>query len=241
MEEKLTKTSTKQRIFILIIAIVMLGSIIASYIAIVLSGDNTSSSNTSVNQALISELTAKYEAKNAEVDAAAANLSSKYFTEFSGYQSEVKAYNEATANSEAVSSRDLKVGDGRELSDNDQDYFAYYIGWCADETIFDSSLDGNKLKAPLSAGVGLIDGWYAGMAGARLGGVREITIPGELAYGESREICGGKNKPLKFIVMPIERTEPLATLSDELNDITMRLQYAYYGIDYDNLTVPEGE
>ena len=81
----------------------------------------------------------------------------------------------------------------------------------------------------------------SGMAGARLGGVREITIPGELAYGESREICGGKNKPLKFIVMPIERTEPLATLSDELNDITMRLQYAYYGIDYDNLTVPEGE
>lgn len=237
----MTKTSTKQRIFILIIAIVMLGSIIASYIAIVLSGNSSGDATSSVNQELISELTAKYDAKSAEVDSASAALSSQYFSEFSSYQSEVKAYNEATANSNSVTSRDLKTGNGRELGDNDRDYFAYYIGWCADETIFDSSLDGDKLKAPLSASVGLIEGWYTGMTGARLGGVREITIPGELAYGESREICGGTNKPLKFIVMPIERTEPLATLSDELSEITMRLQYAYYGIDYDSLSVPEGE
>ena len=232
MDQNSVKTSTKQRVIIAIVAIVMLGSIIASYAAIVISGSQKSSSTPEVDQSLISDLTAKYEAKSAEVDAAAKTFSDTYYNEFSAYQSEVKAYNEASANEGGLVKTDLKAGTGRELAEGDTDYFAYYIGWCADETIFDSSLDSGALKAPLSASVGLIEGWNLGVVGMRLGGVRELTIPGELAYANSREICGGMNKPLKFVIMAIEKQEPLATLSAELNDIMMRLQYAYYGIDY---------
>lgn len=232
MDQNSVKTSTKQRVIIAIVAIVMLGSIIASYAAIVISGSQKSSSTPEVDQSLISDLTAKYEAKSAEVDAAAKTFSDTYYNEFSAYQSEVKAYNETSANEGGLVKTDLKTGTGRELAEGDTDYFAYYIGWCADETIFDSSLDSGALKAPLSANVGLIEGWNLGVVGMKLGGVRELTIPGELAYANSREICGGMNKPLKFVIMAIEKQEPLATLSTELNDIMMRLQYAYYGIDY---------
>lgn len=232
MDQNSVKTSTKQRVIIAIVAIVMLGSIIASYAAIVISGSQKSSSTPEVDQSLISDLTAKYEAKSAEVDAAAKTFSDTYYNEFSAYQSEVKAYNETSANEGGLVKTDLKIGTGRELTEGDADYFAYYIGWCADETIFDSSLDSGALKAPLSASVGLIEGWNLGVVGMKLGGVRELTIPGELAYANSREICGGMNKPLKFVIMAIEKQEPLATLSTELNDIMMRLQYAYYGIDY---------
>lgn len=231
MDQESLKTSTKQRIFIALIAIVMLGSIIASYAAIVISGGSNTSATNPELEAKISELSAKYEAKSAEVDTASTAMSDRYFAEFSAYKSEVKAYNETSANDNGVQSKDLKIGTGRELTDGDTNYFAYYIGWCADESIFDSSLNDSSLKAPLAADAGLIEGWNLGVVGMKLGGVRELTIPGELAYGESREICGGTNKPLKFVVMALEKTEPLATLVDELNSIGLELQYAYYGID----------
>ena len=67
----------------------------------------------------------------------------------------------------------------------------------------------------------------------RINGVREITIPGELAYGDKMEICGGYNKPLKFLVMTKAKEGTLKTLAEELDTAYMKLQYAYYGIDYD--------
>lgn len=238
MDEKLTKTSMKQRIIILIVAIVMLGSFIAVYLLIVLGNSKSESdSKSKVDEKKIAELTEVYNDKKSKVDEAAKPLSEKYFATMSGYKSEVKAYNSETANKDGLKTKDLKVGTGKELKADDSEYFAYYFGWCADESIFDSSFDDEKspksLNAPLDPSLGLIEGWKKGVVGMKLGGVREITIPGELAYGESQEICGGKNSPLKFVVMAIEKTEPLATLNKELTDATMRLQYAYYGIDYD--------
>ena len=41
MDEKELKTSPKQRFFIILIAVIMLGSIIASYIAIVINGSKS--------------------------------------------------------------------------------------------------------------------------------------------------------------------------------------------------------
>lgn len=73
------------------------------------------------------------------------------------------------------------------------------------------------------------------MIGMKLGGIREITVSGELAYGSSREICGGYNKPLKFLVMPVENVDPLKTAAAELDKAYLKLQYAYYGIDYDEV------
>ena len=58
----------------------------------------------------------------------------------------------------------------------------------------------------------------------KLGGVRQVDIPGALAYGDKREICGGKNSPLKFIILPIEVSEEYKKLSTEYNKIYLNYQ-----------------
>ena len=136
----------------------------------------------------------------------------------------------------------LRQGDGKTLTSSDTDYLAYYVGWCADESVFDSSFDDNEnptaFSKVLDASLGMIEGWNQGVDGMKINGIREITIPGELAYGDSMEICGGKNKPLKFIVMAKAKEDPLKTLAAEIDEAYMRVQYAQYGIDY-NSAVPE--
>ena len=135
MRESELKTSWKQRIFILIIAVLMLGSTIAMYIMIIVNSENTSSkTGDGVDQALVRELEEKYTAKKAEVDAAAKPYAEKYLSVLAGYKSEVRAYNETAANTGGLVTRDLRVGTGREITKNsDMEYFAYYIGFCADE------------------------------------------------------------------------------------------------------------
>ena len=238
--EKSLKTSTGTRVVIGIIAVLMLLSTIAAYAGIVLSN-----SSEETDEERLERYYYAYVAKKNDVDEAAESWSDQYFGEFSGYLSQVTAYNEETANSGSVVVEDLKEGDGRELTDGDTDYLAYYIGWCADEEIFDSSFDDTTsptaLSAPISASAGLIEGWNSGVVGMKLGGVRQLTIPGELAYGDSQEICGGTNKPLRFIVMALEKTGELGTLMDELTLAQNRYQYAYYGLDYDSMVLGTSE
>ena len=235
MDEKELKTSPKQRFFIILIAVVMIGSIIASYVAIVINGGKTSSS--SASSGISEEKVIAYEEKYKEKVAEFAELTKDDFNKFVQYKSQVTAYNETSANAGGVETRDLVVGDGRTLEDGDENYLAYYVGWCADETIFDSSFDNDSnptsFSGILDASVGLIEGWSIGVIGMNLGGIREMTIPGELAYKDQMEICGGYNKPLKFIVMAVANEDPLKTLSEELDLAYMKVQYAYYGIDYD--------
>ena len=234
MEEKELKTSTGQRVAIGIIAVIMLGSIIASYAAIIVGNSNKSDSS---DQGLSEERMTHYQDNYAEKLAVFKEASRSDYEKFVPYASEVKAYNETSANESGVRSRDLLAGTGREIGNDDKDYLAYYIGWCADESIFDSSFDSNTnptaFANALDVSAGVIEGWYQGMTGAKLGGVREITIPGALAYGDKTEICGGYNKPLKFIVMPVAAEEPLKTAAADVNMATMMLQYASYGMDYE--------
>lgn len=236
MDEKELKTSTKQRVFIILIAILMVGSIIASYAAIVISGSQGSSSDTpEVDEAKIAEYQAEYEKKSSELK----ELSKDDFKRFVSHKGEVvKAYNEASANEGGVQTRDIEKGSGDKVtSDN---YLAYYVGWCADETVFDSSFDNAEsptaFKGVLDPSVGLIEGWTKGVEGMRIDGIREVTIPGELAYGDSQEICGGTNKPLKFMIMAKAKEGKLAELAKEMTELQMRIQYAYYGIDYDSVS-----
>ena len=158
-------------------------------------------------------------------------MSKEYFPTFSKFRSEVKAYNAAAANSTGVHTRDLLEGTGRELATGDLEYYAYYIGFCPDETIFDSSFNDKdnptELIAPIYAGRGLIEGWNMGVVGMKIGGVREIQMPGEQAYGETREICGTTNSPLKFIVMAVEDAK-LNELNSELDQIYAELVSKYY-------------
>ena len=244
MEEKELKTSTRQRIIIGLIAFIMVGSIIASYAVIVMNGSQSSSDSDSnddteseVSEEQTEEYKAAYEKKLAEFTEA----TKSDYAEFSKYRSEVKAYNETSANESGVQKKDLKEGSGDTVdNESGSNYLAYYIGWCADETIFDSSLDDRDkptsfVKA-LDPSLGMIEGWTKGVEGMKIGGVREITVPGELAYGDSMELCGGTNKPLKFIVMAVPKKDPLKTLAEELDTAYMRYQYAaMYGVDYDKI------
>lgn len=236
MDEKELRTSPKQRLFIILIAVFMVGSIVASYAAIVISGSQgNAQTNTEVDQAKIAEYTEAYEKAEAEFRAAA----QPDFDEFIQYKSEITGYNETTANENGVQAKDLKEGSGKEITANDSNYLAYYVGWCADESIFDSSYDNTTnptgFSKILDASLGMIEGWNTGVEGMKLDGIRVITVPGELAYGDQMEICGGKNKPLKFMIMAKEKRGTLNELSTKLDDAYMRLQYANYGIDYDTV------
>lgn len=235
MQEKELKTSVGQRVAIGIIAFFMLGSIIASYAAILVS--NSSKSESSEASKLSDERMNYYQSNYSEKVKKFKEVSAKDFEKFSPYASEVKAYNETAANEGGVQKRDIVKGDGRTIGEKDGDYLAYYIGWCADETIFDSSFDNNTsptaFAKALDVSVGMIDGWYAGAEGMKIGGIREITVPGELAYADQTEICGGYNKPLKFLVMAVPAEDPLKTASSEVDSAYMMLQYANYGIDYE--------
>ncbi|MBR2589078.1 FKBP-type peptidyl-prolyl cis-trans isomerase [Candidatus Saccharibacteria bacterium] len=224
MDQKELKTTTKQRIVIAIIAVLLLASTIATYILIVVSSSNS-------GEAKMSKLQEQYRAKQTEINEYGATLSNKYFNTMNKYRSEVKAYNAESVNSSGIKKTDLQEGDGRELTTGDLNYFAYYIGWCADETIFDATFNNKdnptSLTVPIYAGQGLIEGWNEGVVGMKIGGVREVAIPGELAYGDTKEICGGTNSPLKFIIMPVA-DEKLFTLNDELENIYGELVQAYY-------------
>lgn len=235
MDEKELKTSPKQRFFIILIAVIMLGSVIASYAAIVLAGGSSSGTDEGISEEKIAEYEATYAAKQAEFSEAAQDD----YEQFIAYKSEIHAYNETSANENGVQTKDLVVGDGAEITGTDSEYLAYYVGWCADETVFDSSFDDNDeptaFAKVLDPSLGMIDGWSEGVKGMRIGGIRRITMPGEKAYGDAMEICGGYNKPLRFLVMAVAKEDPLLSLSEELDEAYMRYQYALYGIDYDSI------
>lgn len=230
MQEKSLKTSTWQRVVILVVAILLVGSMIFAYMFVVLGSDPDGGG---VQNADMEELQRQYKEAEADYDALVAEMSDKYFKEFSKYKSEVKAYNAASANAEGLKTRDLKEGNGRQIGEKDYDYDAYYIGWCSDGSIFDSSFNSNdnptSLEAPLNGSKDLIAGWTEGIVGMKLGGIRQITMNSDLAYGEDREICKGeKASPLKYVVMLVERNQKLIDSNKRLQEIVSKVYYSQY-------------
>ena len=230
------RTSPKQRLIIIVIAIFMLISTFALYAGIVLnySGSSSTSSLTSEEQARYDELMAEY---NDKVAAQTKELSDKYFETFKTYKSKVKSFNAASVTD--IKTEDLKVGTGKTIEEDSTDYSAYYIGWLSNEKVFDSSFDDfnnpTSLKAPLSGENSLIEGWTRGIVGMKIGGVRLISIPSALAYGEEGQ--GDEipaNSPLKFIIMAIETPESIQP-SDELT----QLYYKSIGVDLSTDTEEE--
>lgn len=228
------KTSPKQRIVIILIAIFMLGSTFALYAGIVLNYNQPAKTANTEKEARFNKL---YEEYQNELDQQAKILSNTYFPEFSQYKGRVRSFNAASANELKV--EDLKIGSGRELTTiTDYNYAAYYIGWLADETIFDSSFDNNSaptaLSRPLTGTSAMIQGWLEGISrntddngnviweGMRIGGIREITIPAVLAYGDQDNGTIPAGSPLKFVVMIIEKPEDVP-VSEELEQLYAEL------------------
>jgi len=77
---------------------------------------------------------------------------------------------------------DLKPGQGQEAKAGDR-VTVHYVGTLTDGKKFDSSRDrGKGFTFELGKGQ-VIKGWDRGVAGMKIGGMRKLTIPSDLAYG----------------------------------------------------------
>ena len=245
------KTTRKQRILAGLVAFFLLFSSVAVYVLIIItrSGGTSSASSELADEILNSyeEKSAEYEAKNAEFGDSTQSVRNDNLEELVSLRSEVKAYNAESAN-EGLVMKDIKIGSGKELTDESIGYGIFYIGWCADETVFDSSLDNfdspSSLKAPLpvTATGQLVEGMYKGINGMRVGGVRKITIPSELGYGDQDAgICDGAGSPLKFVVKTVSLSEESLNIAVELNIIQTDLSNLYMKYLYASNGLQMGE
>jgi len=104
------------------------------------------------------------------------------------------------------SQTDLRVGTGAEAV-NGRRLSVNYAGWLYDPSgpdgkgqLFDTSGGRAPFGLTLGAG-GVIRGWDQGLAGMRVGGVRRLVLPPELAYGASGN---GPIPPNATLVFEIE-------------------------------------
>jgi FKBP-type peptidyl-prolyl cis-trans isomerase len=78
---------------------------------------------------------------------------------------------------------DLKEGTGVEATTGKQ-VTVHYVGTLTDGKKFDSSRDRGKGFGFRLGGGQVIKGWDQGVAGMKVGGLRRLTIPSDLAYGD---------------------------------------------------------
>jgi len=96
---------------------------------------------------------------------------------------------------------DLKIGTGASPQSG-QTAVVHYTGWLTNGRKFDSSKDRNQpFKFPVGAGR-VIKGWDEGVASMKVGGIRKLIIPPELAYGDRG--AGGVIPPGATLVFEVE-------------------------------------
>lgn len=89
----------------------------------------------------------------------------------------------STSTVDGVKIEELKIGDGLEVKPGGL-VSAHYHGTLKDGgKKFDSSFErGEPATFPLA---GVIPGWQKGVPGMKVGGIRRLTIPSDLAYGQA--------------------------------------------------------
>ncbi len=102
--------------------------------------------------------------------------------------------------------KDLKVGTGAVIPKNAKVTMNYVGVACSTGKIFDSSYSRNQtFPADLSPTGQLIAGWQQGIPGMKVGGVRLLAIPSDLAYGAAGQSPTiGPNEPLFFLVSAVK-------------------------------------
>lgn len=99
---------------------------------------------------------------------------------------------------------DIKIGEGMEVKPGSAVVAHYHGTLKADPTvIFDSSFRrGEPAAFPLS---GVIAGWQKGVPGMKVGGVRRLIIPADLAYGSQQKGADiPPNSDLVFIIQLLD-------------------------------------
>lgn len=200
-------TPKSQRIGIWIIAIVLAVGTLGSFLAMIVGNQNNAT-----DQSNILNIQKEYQTK---VDTQTKGLSDKYYGEINKYATTPAVFSADSV--KKLEKTDLKIGDGTEIKSGTK-YSAYYIGWNPKGIIFDQSIEKGALKAPIAGG-GLLPGWEEGIIGMKFGGIRELTIPSDKAYGKTGS---GENipanTPIKFIVLVIPK----------VTDVTMPTELLQY-------------
>ena len=209
-----TGTPTWQRYSIWAILILTVVSTVALYASSFLQTQSHSEEQKKRSQVL-----KEYQDYQKKVTEQAKELSAKYYDSFKEYEKVPVAFNAASV--KEISKKDLKDGDGEEFTDSTTKFQAYYIGWKPDGVVFDGSFENGGLKSPAvfhkkGEKWNLIEGWSEGLKGMKVGGIRELSIPADKAYGaqgsvnqEDSSKTIGPNTPLKFIVMLIPEFEEI--------------------------------
>lgn len=204
-----------QRIGIWIIVIIFAVSSIAVFFVLILSTQNQKT-----DQQRLTVACATYEKQLADQ---VTELSNVHYGTLSKAASKVSSFDADSV--KKLAHEDLVMGTGDKITDSSS-YSAYYIGWTPDGNIFEDSIEGDSLTAPIAVAPGsLIEGWSQGVIGMKLGGVRLLTIPSDLAYGEEgRPGSIGSNEPLKFIVLAIPSPTAI-TIPDALKPYEEYIKY----------------
>ncbi len=96
---------------------------------------------------------------------------------------------------------DIKIGAGV-VAKPGEIVRVHYTGWLENGTKFDSSVDRNQpFEFPLGQGF-VIQGWDKGVDGMKVGGVRKLTIPASMGYGERG--AGGVIPPNATLIFEVK-------------------------------------
>lgn len=106
---------------------------------------------------------------------------------------------------EQIRIEDVVVGEGCEVKKGAL-ITAHYRGLLDDGTEFDSSYEKGRPFQTVLSKTKVIQGWFQGLQGMRVGGTRKLWVPAELAYGE-RQV--GKIPPNSNLYFEIELLEAL--------------------------------
>ena len=96
--------------------------------------------------------------------------------------------------------KDKKIGGGQAVVTGDT-VTVNYKGWLDNGTVFDSSKKPGREPFGFTVGSGqVIKGWDEGLVGMKVGGVRELTVPSNLGYGDQDMGTIPPNSTLHFEV-----------------------------------------
>jgi len=97
--------------------------------------------------------------------------------------SPTKVTGDGTKTADGLQYWDLKVGAGATATAG-QSAKVHYTGWLTNGKKFDSSVDsGQPFTVEPLGSAPVIKGWNEGIIGMKVGGKRQLRIPGDLAYG----------------------------------------------------------